>query len=106
MTLKPSDSDDFQSSFTTQYKQEFGFILEKPIIVDDVRVKGIGKSFDTLGKGVWEEMKEYEGREGGWVEVQEGREEGKRVEVYFEGGRVKTKVFLLGNVKPGERIQG
>ncbi len=32
-------------SFVSRYKQEFGFTLTgRPIIVDDIRVRGVGKS--------------------------------------------------------------
>jgi 5-oxoprolinase (ATP-hydrolysing) len=104
MTLKPSETTDFQSAFLAQYKQEFGFVLDKPIIVDDIRVRGIGKSFDTLGKGVWVELDELERT--GWKEA-EGKQEEKKASVYYgEKGREDVNVYLLDNLKPGDRVLG
>ncbi|KAJ7619582.1 Hydantoinase/oxoprolinase-domain-containing protein [Roridomyces roridus] len=57
----PGDGDgaeDFEAAFKRVYKSEFGFLLEtKSIIVDDIKVRGIGKTFDTLGESVYEEVK-------------------------------------------------
>lgn len=41
MALEPDDgSNDFEKSFKTAYKQEFGFLLEsKNIIIDDIKVR-------------------------------------------------------------------
>jgi 5-oxoprolinase (ATP-hydrolysing) len=105
MTLQPtSPNSTFQNAFLAQYKQEFGFVLDKPIIVDDIRVRGIGKSFDTLGKGVWVEIKELEER--GWTDAY-GKEENKKAEVYFEEcGMEKVEVYLLGKLRPGDRVSG
>ncbi len=60
MTLQPEGGGwDFQRVFVDKYRQEFGFVLEdKRIIVDDIRVRGVGKSFDSLGKTVLEEYRE------------------------------------------------
>ncbi len=104
MTMQPTSSSSFREAFLAQYKQEFGFVLDKAIIVDDIRVRGIGKSFDTLGKGVWEEMKELEER--GWSDAK-GKEEEKAAEVYYEEkGREQVEVYLLGKLKPGNRVLG
>ncbi|KAG8868990.1 hypothetical protein FRC20_002390 [Serendipita sp. 405] len=59
MILGPSDgSHDFEAAFKNQHKEEFGFLLEgKTIMVDDFKVRGLGKTFDTLGDTVHEELK-------------------------------------------------
>lgn len=104
MTLKPENSGDFKTAFIEQYKQEFGFILDKPVIVDDVRVRGIGKSYDSLGEGVWHEMREKEGK---WKDVAVEAAEKSKVNVYFEEeGWVNVPVFLLDNVSSGQILKG
>ncbi|GAA5848487.1 hypothetical protein JCM8547_004528 [Rhodosporidiobolus lusitaniae] len=112
-THKPDDGEDFAAAFAKNYKQEFGFQLDAPIIVDDVRVRGVGKSFDSLGKSVFEEIKELE--EGGKFKVlgkkeEEGGEKGKCEEVastYFEeSGRVDTPVYLLERLEAGDVVEG
>ena len=52
---KEFDNDDwaFDKAFVKQHDQEFGFTLpDRDIIVDDVRVRGIGKTFEGLEKTV------------------------------------------------------
>ena len=34
----------FKETFCDMHKREFGFLFDKQIIVDDVRVRGIGKA--------------------------------------------------------------
>ena len=42
------DETDFETAFKRSYKREFGFLLEnKAVIVDDIKVRGIGKTFDV-----------------------------------------------------------
>lgn len=54
----------FGKAFVKQHEQEFGFTLPgRDIIVDDVRVRGIGKSFEALGKTVDQQLKEARPRD-------------------------------------------
>ncbi|KAJ3786784.1 5-oxoprolinase [Lentinula aff. detonsa] len=49
--------EDFLKAFKRVYRAEFGFLLDgKTIIVDDIKVRGIGKTFDTLGESVYSEV--------------------------------------------------
>lgn len=105
MTPKPKDSEDFKSAFVEQYKREFGFVLEKPVIVDDVRVKGVGRSFDSLGLSVWQEKRDLDGN-GKWKPVQGDRIE-STTRVYFEGdGWIDVPVLLLDRLDPGDLVKG
>lgn len=104
MVLDPSDgSHDFAGEFRRQHKEEFGFLLEgKAIIVDDLKVRGLGKTFDTLGQTVYEEMKTLQSKD---------VEESKRScthSVYFDGvGRVdETPVYELPSLEVGDLIKG
>ncbi|EKM76326.1 hypothetical protein AGABI1DRAFT_78768, partial [Agaricus bisporus var. burnettii JB137-S8] len=50
-------NEDFLAAFNRAYKAEFGFLLEsKSVIVDDIKVRGIGKTFDSLGDSVYTEV--------------------------------------------------
>lgn len=60
MIMKPAEKDnwDFEKAFLKEYKMEFGFAMpDREIIVDDVRVRGIGKSEVDPGKSPWQELK-------------------------------------------------
>ncbi|CCM00300.1 uncharacterized protein FIBRA_02330 [Fibroporia radiculosa] len=102
----PKDGDgkeDFEAAFNRVYKAEFGFLLEtKSIIVDDIKVRGIGKTFDTLGESVYSEVARIERRA---VNVQKAD---KTWSVYFDRlGRVRdTPVYLLPSLVVGEVIEG
>ena len=102
----PEDGDgkeDFEAAFRRVYKAEFGFLLDtKSIIVDDVKVRGIGKTFDTLGESVYKEVERLERRP-----VDKSKAD-STYSTYFEGvGRVEdTPVFLLTSLKLGDTIEG
>ena len=91
----------FGKAFVKQHQQEFGFTLpDRDIIVDDVRARGIGKSFEGLEKTVDMQLKEIKPKDLG---------KGKRYcvsKVYFEGGREDTLVYKLEDLDVGDRIQG
>jgi 5-oxoprolinase (ATP-hydrolysing) len=92
----------FGKAFVKQHQQEFGFTLpDRDIIVDDVRVRGIGKSFEGLGKTVDQQLKEIKPKE-----VKAGEKEYKRTKVYFEGGRQDTPIYKLEGLGVGDRIHG
>ncbi|KAL1500984.1 hypothetical protein ABEB36_006393 [Hypothenemus hampei] len=85
---------DFIKSFVDRYKAEFGFLIAKRnVIVDDIRVRGVGKSaVDTEG---------IIGRSVGEAETIE------ITKVYFEdGGYLDTKVFQLKDLYGGETLTG
>ena len=102
----PEDGDgneDFEAAFKRVYKAEFGFLLDtKSIIVDDVKVRGIGKTFDTLGESVYKEVERLEKRE-----VDPSKAD-STYRTYFDTvGRVDdTPVFLLTSLKVGDTVKG
>lgn len=102
----PADGDgaeDFAAAFRRVYKAEFGFLLEsKAVIVDDVKVRGIGKTFDTLGESVFDEVAHI-----GTRAVDPAKADGA-YSVYFDGvGRVKdTPVYLLESLSVGDTVKG
>lgn len=84
---------DFLKSFIDRYQTEFGFTIRgRDVIVDDIRVRGIGKSLtetDLERPVVDDEAKAEE-----------------IVKTYFEGGFHDTKVYLLRNLSPGHILKG
>lgn len=97
------DGDDwaFGKAFIKQHEQEFGFTLpDRDIIVDDVRARGIGKSFEGLEKTVDMQLQQIKPNDLG---------ERKRYgmsQVYFEGGRQKTPIYKLEDLDIGDRVPG
>ncbi|KAK7055126.1 Hydantoinase/oxoprolinase-domain-containing protein [Favolaschia claudopus] len=98
--------EDFEAAFKRVYKSEFGFLLEtKSVIVDDIKVRGIGKTFDNLGPSVYSEVAGLKTRP---VDVQAKAEHARKFSVYFDRvGRVDdTPVFLLDNLEIGDEVEG
>ena len=93
----------FGKAFVKQHEQEFGFLLpDRDIIIDDVRARGIGKSFGGLGKTVDQQFK--------YIKPDARTVNDKKrcaiSSVYFEGGRQDTPVYKLGDLDVGDQIQG
>lgn len=111
MVVKPGDEETkgdiggdewaFGKAFIKQHEQEFGFTLpDRDIIVDDIRARGIGKSFEGLEKTVDKQLKEISPRD-------LGKEKRYRMaQVYFEGGRRDTPIYKLEGLNIGDRVQG
>jgi len=84
---------DFKASFLERYEREFGFtISERPIIVDDIRVRGVGRTEINLdvkiaassGPAIAEEV----------------------VAIYYEGGYQDTGVYQLYKLLAGHTLTG
>jgi len=112
MILKPTDDEAqsefggdswaFGKAFVKQHEQEFGFTLpDRDIIVDDVRVRGIGKTFEGLEKTVDQQLKDITPKD-----VAKGEKVYGSKSVYFEGGRQETSIYKLEDLTVGDRIQG
>ncbi|KAK0385016.1 hypothetical protein NLU13_7494 [Sarocladium strictum] len=109
MIIKPNEAEakefggndwDFGQAFVKQHRYEFGFTLDdRDIIVDDVRVRGIGKSFRHNERTVDQQLKEIKRKDVG--EQKHGSQQ-----VYFEGGRQDTPVYKLEDLSVGDVIKG
>jgi 5-oxoprolinase (ATP-hydrolysing) len=91
----------FGNAFVDQHLYEFGFTLdERDIIVDDVRVRGIGKSFYNIEKTVDQQLATLERRAVDDSKVH------SRAKVYYEGGRLDTPIYKLADLDVGDEIKG
>lgn len=83
----------FKEAFITRYKREFGFVIpERDIVVDDIRVRGVGKSEVTI-----------EGKIG----ATDGDPPIETVTpVYYEEGLLDTKVYMLSALGAGHLVTG
>lgn len=111
MIIKPSEEDakdnyngnewDFEKAFIKQHRYEFGFTLDdRDIFVDDVRVRGIGKSFRHSEETVDEQLKTIKRQE-----VAEKKNHSTK-QVYFEGGRKDTPIYKLEDLDVGDSVPG
>jgi 5-oxoprolinase (ATP-hydrolysing) len=92
----------FGKAFVKQHEQEFGFTLpDRDIIVDDVRARGIGKTFEGLEKSVDQQLKEIKPKD---ISGDTKRYDTRKV--FFEGGRQDTSVYKLEDLEVGDRLKG
>ncbi|KAF4552521.1 5-oxoprolinase [Elsinoe fawcettii] len=112
MVIKPSKEDAekeyngdewaFGKAFIKQHEQEFGFTLpDRDIIIDDVRARGIGKSFQIQEKTVDTQLKEVK-----MTNLSKDTKVHGSASVYFEGGRKDTAIYKLEDLEVGDRIRG
>ncbi|XWW93837.1 hypothetical protein V2A60_001774 [Cordyceps javanica] len=111
MIVKPTEAEakesfnakdwQFGQAFIKQHRYEFGFTLdERDIIVDDVRVRGIGKSFRNKENTVDEQLKTIKRQD-----VTDSKCHSTQ-QVYFEGGRAQTPIYKLENLAIGDVVPG
>lgn len=112
MILKPTSEESkdefggeewaFGKAFIKQHEQEFGFTLpDRDIIIDDVRVRGIGKTFEGLERTVDQQLADIQPKD-----VAKGDKVYGSKSVYFEGGRRETSIYKLEDLAVGDRIKG
>lgn len=111
MIVKPSEEDTkehfdgkewaFDQAFVKHHRYEFGFTLDdRDIIIDDVRVRGIGKSFRYAEETVDQQLKQLKRQE------VSGKSKHSSAQVYFEEGRLETPIYKLGDIQVGDVIKG
>eukprot|EP00794_Sanderia_malayensis_P019028 gene19028-20941_t len=88
--LKQSD---FKATFLARYQREFGFTIpDRPIIVDDIRVRATGKSGVTFEREL--------------PRATEPPAINKVTKCYFKGGFQDTKIYLMEDLTYGHVING
>ncbi|WWC58637.1 uncharacterized protein I303_101181 [Kwoniella dejecticola CBS 10117] len=95
---------DFEDEFKRAYKEEFGFLLNKNIVVDDVKVRGIGKTFDSLGPSAFAELKTLKLKE---VDTKTADFHQEAYVWYGQDGkREEVPVYELGSLNKGDQVNG
>lgn len=87
----------FQDSFVQRYKKEFGFTLDREILIDDVRVRSYGKTRSIISSNLGSNLPTNQSLPGPSLHQ----------DVYFEdGGFLKTPVYELTNLPALTTIPG
>lgn len=88
---------DYYTSFIERYKSEFGFMIHnRVIIIDDIRIRGIGKS----------DIEKDDINKDASPTSNNAPEPEKTLKVFFETGYQSTNVYLLSKLLPGNIIHG
>lgn len=87
----------YKEKFVEKYKQEFGFVLDRDILVDDIRVRATGKTAGLSQNGP--SLQNISGRN--------CPEPKKHQKVYFDGkGFEQTPVYDKHILKEGDYVEG
>jgi 5-oxoprolinase (ATP-hydrolysing) len=103
MVLPEAGENDYLGAFRRAYRAEFGFLLDEArVVVDDIKVRGIGTTTDDSGPSVFDELEHLQTRQ---VKPDSAA---MRYSVYFDKvGRVNdTPVFELGSLTIGDAVDG
>ncbi len=93
MMIEEPEDGDFAAAFCRIHRREFGFVLQgRPILVDDLRVRAIGRSRDIRRQTI--------------ARATDAAAPETEVRCYFRGGWQQTPLFRLDNLRAGHRISG
>lgn len=102
MIPQPEENIDFGAAFTSRHAQEFGFSQSRDILVDDIRVRSVGK---TRGLDVLSPFKELKKHQSGGLTPVPTPIFSRQI--FFEKyGWTETRVFRLDTISPGVHVSG
>ncbi|KAL3430394.1 Hydantoinase B/oxoprolinase-domain-containing protein [Aspergillus tetrazonus] len=101
MILEPEDGSDFIEQFRERHRREFGFNSDRPVLVDDIRVRTIAASKVRDEKSPLVQLREARIRD-----ITSSPD--LITKTFFDGqkGRVDTPVYKLDNIEKNSRIHG
>ncbi|KAJ6045224.1 hypothetical protein N7499_012097 [Penicillium canescens] len=101
MILKPESSSDFLEEFRVRHRREFNFNSERPVLVDDIRVRSIASSKVRTEQSPLVQLKNANLRDVTTAPANTSS-------AYFDGhsNRIDTPVYLLGELEKHSRISG
>ncbi|KAH7311329.1 Hydantoinase B/oxoprolinase-domain-containing protein [Stachybotrys elegans] len=102
MIAMPGSISEFGAAFTARHAQEFGFSQSRDILVDDIRVRSIGKSRVLDISSPFEDLKKYASADLTPVPSPMF----SRSVFYEKSGWTETRVFQLDTISPGVHITG
>ncbi|KFA54547.1 hypothetical protein S40293_08048 [Stachybotrys chartarum IBT 40293] len=99
MILKPEDGD-FMKAFVDRHRREFNFTFERPVLVDDVRVRTIASASKLTEKSPLQQLKD--------AQLRDATPATEFTDAYFSSdtGFVRTPVYQLKDLGSGVRLHG
>lgn len=98
------DAWDFLETFFQMHKREFGFVFDKKVMVDDVRVRGIGKSHSEAEASVDDQIQELTSSK--LIIAPQKSQIKFTKDVFFENGKATTPVYRLEDLTVGTKVEG
>ena len=89
----------FKDAFTARHRREFGFVQDREVLVDDIRVKGVGQSTRQKSPSPYAELKSL-------AKAQPSTSY-KTCKVYYDGlGWTDVPLLFLGDLPRGCQVSG
>ncbi|GAB7353474.1 hypothetical protein MBLNU459_g3929t1 [Dothideomycetes sp. NU459] len=103
LTIKRGDTTEgLLKAFADRHQEEFGFIQPRDILVDDVRVRSVGKAMEIELPSPFSELKEIAA-----TPPVSPVMAGESRKVYFEDERwTDVRLYHLTDLKPGVKVRG
>lgn len=99
MVEVPEDGD-VEGRFVEEHRREFGFNLERDILVDDLRVRGVGHSLGSATRSPYADFDELK-------KTAHDTSGLKQKQIYFDNlGWADAAVVPLNDLKDGEQVTG
>jgi 5-oxoprolinase (ATP-hydrolysing) len=102
MIPQPEKLADFALAFTARHTQEYGFSQSRDILIDDVRVRSVGKSGIANTDGVSTALRKFESA----TSVPTVQASFRRNVFYGKLGWTETGIYKLDEIPHGSHIQG
>ncbi|KAJ5606647.1 hypothetical protein N7510_009428 [Penicillium lagena] len=101
MILRPETSSDFLDEFRVRHRREFNFNSDRPVLVDDIRVRTIASSKVRTERSPLAQLKKAKMQDVTMAPA-------NTISAYFDGfpSRVSTPVYLLDQLEKHTRITG
>ncbi|KAI1774280.1 Hydantoinase B/oxoprolinase-domain-containing protein [Hypoxylon cercidicola] len=101
MILKPQETWDFGTAFKERHRREFNFSLDRPILIDDIRVRTVAASQETKEKSPLQQLAEV-----ALADIDTPPEQTSIA--YFDGYSkgLPTPVYLLKKIPQGTKVKG
>ncbi|KAA8649533.1 hypothetical protein EYZ11_004861 [Aspergillus tanneri] len=101
MILKPEDGSGFLERFRVRHRREFNFNSDRPVLVDDIRVRTIAASKVRTEKSPLAQLKEASLKD-------VATSPDNTSKAYFDGcsSRIDTPVYLLDKLDKSTRVHG
>ncbi|KAI5459135.1 Hydantoinase B/oxoprolinase-domain-containing protein [Mariannaea sp. PMI_226] len=98
----PENMADFGAAFTSRHSQEFGFSQSRDILIDDIRVRSVGKSRVLNISNPFEGLKKYKADSLTPIPTPIFRRN-----IFFDKhGWTQTSVYQLNTLNPGTHVPG
>lgn len=91
---------DYAEAFVARHQREFGFTQQRDILVDDVRVRSVGKAMELPVCSPFEAL--LDAHVMPYVDVSAA----KCQRMYFEDGWVEAPIMHLANLEKGHKVKG